>query len=95
MPGSERVPAGLRDTCAEGSEEAIKNWAEVLAPKFGADESEVEQFLRGLKIECELPDRHTIATVQIDSVMRPALRQLGIDDRDAARLFSPGQGSCS
>lgn len=82
-------PAGLRDACADGDGPELRRWAGVLAPLLGTDdEDEIERFLRALKFECELPDRHSIATVFINEVMRPTLRELGVDERDADRWWS-------
>lgn len=86
-PGADE-PGGLRDACAKGDAPELHRWAQLLAPHLGSDDpAEVERFLRNLKFECELPDRHTIATVLANKVMRPVLRQMALDERHADRSW--------
>lgn len=81
-------PGALREACANGDGPELRRWATLLAPGVGSDDvEEVDRFLRALKIECELPDRHTVATVLATEVMRPVLRQLGFDERHADLLW--------
>ncbi len=69
---------GLRDSCASGNDEAIKDLAHDICGPFGVDADALVPFLKVLRIEDELPTRRYIGTVNVASMMAPALKKLGL-----------------
>jgi hypothetical protein len=90
--GALRTGAGeasaLADACHSRDGHAIGNWAARLADALGGSPEEVAAFLRVLSVESGLPARAHIGAVHIRDLVRPALRDADIDEREAEGFYA-------